>query len=202
MRMRRTAATSVLAATLLTAACQRAPEPAPFERWLAAGHQAAVDEYAGYLATAGVGDVVPMPQLLRRGRRWRQCGGAAFAVPGRADWDRMVPTLALVRELRTQGLIRKGRVVSAWRDRAFNGCEGGSRGSRHLDNNALDIEFAADAATTRRLCAFWRRRGAQFGFGLGFYAATRIHIDTAGFRTWGHDYRRGSSLCERPVARP
>jgi hypothetical protein len=142
-----------------------------------------------------------MPQLLQRGRRWRQCGGQAFAVPTRAQWDAMVPTLALVRELRARALIPGDRVVSAWRDAAFNSCEGGSRGSRHLGNQAVDIEFDADAASTRRLCAYWRRHGARAGFGLGFYTATKIHVDTTGFRTWGFDHHRRSSLCAKPAER-
>ena len=39
------------------------------------------------------------------------------------------------------------------------------------------------------------RHGAEHRFGLGFYSPTRIHVDTAGFRTWGRDYTRRTSLC-------
>jgi hypothetical protein len=184
---------------LAAVACQPAPEPAPFERWLAAGHAPEVRRYGEHLAAAGVADVVPMPQLLRRGRRWRQCGGTAFAVPARERWDAIVPTLMLLRELRSQRLLPADRVVSAWRDPAFNTCEGGSPASRHLRNNALDIEFDAGPANTRRLCEFWRRHGARLGFGLGFYTPTKIHLDTAGFRTWGADHHRRTSLCAQPA---
>jgi hypothetical protein len=187
---------AAVAAGVIATSCHRpAPEPDAFDRWLAAGHDRAVAQYRSHLAAAGVADVVPMPQLLRRGRRWRRCGGVEFAVPPRAQWDGIVPTLSLVRDLGSAGLIREARVVSAWRDEAFNGCEGGSRRSRHVANNAVDIEFVADSITTRRLCGFWRREGAARQFGLGFYASTKIHVDTSGFRTWGHDFHRGSSLC-------
>jgi len=183
------------------AACQRASVPDPFERWLGAGHATAVAEYRAHLTAAGVGDVVPMPQLLRRGRRWQSCGVEPFAVPARAQWDAMVPTLALVRDLRARGLIPGARVVSAWRDAAFNTCEGGSRRSRHLGNHALDIEFDAAPASTRGLCGFWQRHGAGRNFGLGFYTPTKIHVDTTGFRTWGSDFHRRTSLCLRPAGR-
>ena len=142
-----------------------------------------------------------MPQLLRRGRRWRQCGGAAYAVPARERWDAIVPTPVLLRELHARGLLRGDRVVSAWRDPDFNTCEGGSPASRHLRNNALDIEFDAGPAGSRRLCEFWQRNGARLGFGLGFYTSTKIHVDTAGFRTWGSDHHRRTSLCVQPAGR-
>lgn len=189
----------MVAGVIATSCHPPAPAPTDFQRWLAAGNDQAVARYRSHLAAAGVADVVPLSELLRRGRRWRACGGMQFAVPPPAQWDAIVPTLALVRDLGSAGLIHQGRVVSAWRDAAFNGCEGGSKRSRHVSNNAVDIEFAADGATTRRLCGFWRRHGAARRFGLGFYASTKIHVDTSGFRTWGRDFHRGTSLCLVPA---
>jgi len=31
--------------------------------------------------------------------------------------------------------------------------------------------------------------------GLGLYASGQIHIDTQGYRTWGPDLTRNSSMC-------
>jgi uncharacterized protein YcbK (DUF882 family) len=108
----------------------------------------------------------------------------------------MTPTLQLVAELRATGVLSGERVASAWRSRELNDCEGGSSRSRHLENNALDFDVAGGADVVA-LCGFWRRHGVRHRFGLGFYSPTAIHVDTSGFRTWGHDRHRGTSLCER-----
>ena len=163
-----------------------------YERWLAQGHGAIVRDYENHLRAHRVDGVVPMPQLLRSGRYWRRCHSTEFAVPPRDAWPGIVPTLALVRELKDAGLLREARVASAWRNPGFNGCEGGSARSRHLHNNALDFDVALDEGARRRLCG---RSGADAKFGLGFYRPTKIHVDTSGFRTWGPSYRRASSLC-------
>jgi hypothetical protein len=84
-------------------------------------------------------------------------------------------------------------VASSFRTTAFNRCEGGSARSRHLANNALDFDLGADAG--QRLCDWWRRHGKTRGVGLGFYTPRRIHIDTAGFRTWGSDHTGKTSRC-------
>ncbi|WP_460763938.1 D-Ala-D-Ala carboxypeptidase family metallohydrolase [Lysobacter fragariae] len=176
--------------------CARAPTPHErYERWLSAGHREPVAAYNGYLRNRGAGDVVPMEQLLRSGRRWQRCDMDEFSLPPRKDWSSIVPTLALVRDLMAAGAIRQPIVASGWRNEHVNRCNGGSPQSRHLRNNALDFDIAGDAGGVARLCDYWRRYGARVGFGLGFYSATRIHVDTSGFRTWGGDHRRGSSLC-------
>lgn len=103
----------------------------------------------------------------------------------------------LLAELRAAGLIDGARIVSGYRTPGFNRCEGGSRHSRHLSGGAYDLELAADA-NYARLCAFWRRRGPATGFGLGVYDRRRLHVDTAGLRTWGGDYTRKTSPCLGP----
>ena len=63
----------------------------------------------------------------------------------------------------------------------------------------LDVQLrGADAALRyNALCAFWSQYGADLKFGLGFYGENQIHIDGAGWRTWGADYTRKSSPCHR-----
>lgn len=177
------------------------PEADPalrYEHWLHAGHQSEVAAYVEYLRKAQVDGIVPAPALLRSGRRWRRCGFDEFAVPPRTHWPAMTSTLKLVAELQGAGILTQSEVASAWRSRAFNQCEGGSPMSRHLDNNALDFDLA-QAADVEALCGYWRRQGRAKRFGLGFYSPRAIHVDTAGFRTWGTDHHRGTSLCERPA---
>lgn len=135
-----------------------------------------------------------MNQLLRSGRRWRICGAPEFALPPKPAWPDTLRTLRLIGELRRAGLLDRAEITSGYRDPALNGCEGGSSRSRHVSGGAYDFDLAGDAPA-RELCGFWRRRGEATGFGLGFYDRRHLHIDSAGFRTWGGDYSRRTSLC-------
>ncbi len=182
---------------MLLAACDRfVPSPAErYDAWRKAGHVRAADAYAAHLREAGVADVVPMQELLRSGRHWRSCDASEFVVPPREAWDRMIPTLRLVRELRHRGLLEDAQVGSVYRDAEFNRCEGGSTRSQHLRNSALDFDLPEDSTRVARLCAFWRASGAASRFGLGLYDDRHIHVDTAGHRTWGGDYSGRSSPC-------
>jgi hypothetical protein len=172
--------------------------PGPAIRYSAwrAHHLHEVTDYLAFLGRNRVGSVVPEAQLLRLGRRWQRCGGEEFAVPPTQLWSQIVPTLNLVAELRARGLLQRSQVVSGFRPAAFNRCEGGSQGSRHLVNQALDLDLSSMAPLDiARLCGVWRKEGLRRLWGLGFYSPTQIHLDTAGFRTWGSDFHAGSSLC-------
>lgn len=153
--------------------------------------------YRERLSQQGVGDVAPMHALLRSSRRWQSCGAAEFALPPREHWDGIVPTLRLLRQLQADGLVDGRLIRSGYRDAALNRCSGGSSRSQHLRNNAIDLDL--DPATTDavRLCAYWRHHGPALHMGLGFYSAIRIHIDTAGYRSWGQDHTHRTSLCNR-----
>jgi uncharacterized protein YcbK (DUF882 family) len=194
----RCVATAVFVAVLL-AACQ----PDPTSRYTAWSntHARDITAYAADLDAHDVGGVVPMSELLRTGRRWRSCHVDEFAVPAPTSWPAMHATLRLVRDLKAAGVVTEPNVASAWRSPEFNRCEGGSTGSKHLANNALDFDLRASPDTLPRLCAWWRRHGRDRRFGLGFYDATRIHVDTSGFRTWGLDYTRRTSLCTETAQR-
>ena len=178
----------------MLAGCSAATPPpvSRFDAWTAA-HPADVEAYAAFLRSQGVAGVIPMQELLRSGRRWKSCGAEEFAMPPRARWNAMPATLKLVHELRQAGVIDAPVAASAYRTPGYKRCEGGSLHSRHLTNNALDFDLQRPADA--RLCDWWRRHGGARGFGLGFYAPNRIHIDTSGFRTWGSDHTRATSLC-------
>jgi uncharacterized protein YcbK (DUF882 family) len=159
-------------------------------------HRADVDAYATYLRGHGVDGVVPLPQLLRTVRDWRRCGDE-FAVPPRATWPAIVPTLQLLAELRSDGVLAgRTQVMSTWRSPAMNACAGGAGRSRHVDNGALDLDWDAPPDGLARLCEAWGGElGSRRAWGLGFYTPTRIHLDTSGWRTWGHDFHSRTSLC-------
>lgn len=177
-------------APLLPEATQR------YAAWRRSTDAEALADYEDTLARAGVGEVVPMSALLRSSRRWRTCG-PEFLLPPREHADAIVPTLRVVAQLERMGIVRGGHVRSGYRSAEVNQCAGGSARSHHLRNNALDFDLVDDTCT-EALCEFWRRQGPSLQMGLGFYTPTRIHIDTAGHRTWGTDYRRGTSLCITP----
>jgi peptidase M15-like protein len=169
-----------------------------YRRWLEGGAREQAAAYEAHLRASGLDRIIPIPELLRSGRRWKQCNADEFGLPPREYWSEIEPTLELVAELRAAKILADAHVASAWRNKAFNRCEGGSAHSRHLANNALDFDLGGDGADVDALCAYWRTHGAALHFGLGFYAPNRIHVDTSGFRTWGRDHHRGSSQCVSP----
>jgi len=185
---------SLLAAALL-AACRPAPPEDRFEDWSATAAASGVAEYRQYLQRQGLSDVAPMRALLRSARNWRECNAGEFASPPRALWPNILPTLRALRQLQAAGLVDGRKVASGYREATLNRCAGGSARSRHLSNNALDFDLLESPENVERICDFWRSQGPALKLGLGFYTDTRIHLDTSGFRTWGSDHTKRTSLC-------
>jgi uncharacterized protein YcbK (DUF882 family) len=149
------------------------------------------------LVDARLYGVVPIHQLLRSASDWRQCRASPFAVPPPSHWPAVRSTLALLKTLNEQGALRQFEVVSAYRDPALNVCAGGAPSSAHMRAFAVDLLLPA-WADPNPLCSFWQQHGQAWNMGLGRYPSGRIHIDTAGYRTWGGDGSSGSSFCARP----
>jgi uncharacterized protein YcbK (DUF882 family) len=165
-----------------------------YKRWHAS-HTSEVQEYSDFLQRNASADTVPMHALLRTARRWRLCGNIEFATPPPELWPNMPPTLRVVAQLRDAGILDTALARSVYRDESMNTCAGGSSGSKHRENRAIDFDLPPNTDNVPRLCEFWRTQGPALNLGLGFYTPTAIHLDTAGFRTWGSDYHRGTSLC-------
>ncbi len=185
-------AAAVLAALL--ASCATTPETR-YARWLSAGHRPDAERYRAFLQHEGVADIVPMQGLSRTARNWRLCMHDEFAIPPSDLWPNMPPTLRVVVQLRDAGILDPALARSVYRDEAINTCAGGSAGSKHRENRAIDFDLPPDSDNVERLCTFWREQGPALNLGLGFYTPTAIHIDTAGFRTWGSDHHSATSLC-------
>lgn len=187
---------SALALLLAPVSCTvfRPSPEARYEAWRV-DHAAEVEAYRAFLHGDGNADTVPMSALLRTARSWRRCGNLEFATPPPELWPNMPPTLRVVAQLRDAGILDPGLARSVYRDEVMNRCAGGSAGSKHRENRAIDFDLPSNPENVKRLCAFWRERGPELNLGLGFYTPTAIHLDTAGFRTWGHDHHRGTSLC-------
>ncbi|MDF0730075.1 D-Ala-D-Ala carboxypeptidase family metallohydrolase [Pseudomonas entomophila] len=149
------------------------------------------------LVQARLYGVVPIHQLLRSASDWRQCRAEPFAVPPASHWPAVRSTLALIKTLDDQGILRQFEVVSAYRDPALNACAGGAVGSAHTRAFAVDL-LLPPWADPNPLCRFWQQHGEAWNMGLGRYPSGRIHLDTAGYRTWGGDGSAGSSFCAKP----
>lgn len=185
---------------LLLASGSRAAAEDSFLQW-ATPQAAGVARYQQYLDHQGLGDVSPMRSLLRSARRWRECDASEFVLPPKILWPNLIPTLRVLRDLQSAGLVDGRQVASGYRDPVLNACAGGSARSRHVSNNALDFDLPDSADNVARLCEYWRSKGPALKLGLGFYTDTRIHLDTSGFRTWGNDHTRRTSLCNgKPTA--
>lgn len=157
------------------------------------------ESYFAYLSSFG---------LLDKGFRYEEIvrAGPRHQPPPLRLWSAMVPTLALVIELRRRMLTTGagGLVVAA----AYRPV-GGARDSRHKHNGALDVDLLAGDARLQRTFArvaaeLWHEH-AHLRAGLGTYApdgalwTNRIHLDTGyRFRTW--QGLPGGGWARRPAA--
>ena len=156
-------------------------------------HAAEVDPFSGFLVSEKLAQVVPTYQLLRSASMWKECHAEPFEVPPSEQWERVRDLLVLLRELRERQVLPAFEVVSAYRDPRLNRCAGGAPGSSH-QKFAVDLAPLTPAEGAR-LCRFWREEGRKWDMGVSRYPSGRIHIDRNGYRTWGANYKRGSSYC-------
>ncbi|PWB35405.1 peptidase M15 [Pseudomonas sp. SDI] len=193
----RNALKTILISGLLLASAARADER---DLWAFAQWTGTHDtrDFREMLVDARLYGVVPLYQLLRSASDWRRCSAQPFAVPPRAQWKDVQGTLQLLKLLGERGVLGRYEVVSAYRDPLLNRCAGGASNSAHTRAFAVDL-LLPDWADPNPLCAFWQRYGKPWHMGLGRYPSGRVHLDTAGYRTWGGDFSVGSSFCQ-PLA--
>ncbi|HET7463617.1 MAG TPA: D-Ala-D-Ala carboxypeptidase family metallohydrolase [Longimicrobium sp.] len=175
---------------------------AEFRRWSneAPGRTEAFARFEAMLSAAGVGDVVPAYDLWIADRVMPKCLVEPFVAPPDGEWPNIVPALRFIRD-HVEPAIGEVRVVSAYRDPAFNACVGGAPASAHQEYQAIDL-LPVDRAITRErlistLCAIHRQEGARAGIGLGIYRGLRFHVDARSYRGWGADRRGVSFPCRR-----
>jgi uncharacterized protein YcbK (DUF882 family) len=154
-----------------------------------------IKKYEDFLSSNNVAGIVPTEQLLRNARKWKDCSSSPYSIAPESMWPQQIKTLQLLKELKQTVPLHDIIVRSVYREPNINTCAGGSARSKHLGLNAIDFDVELDAAQSKALCEFWRRKGPRLNMGLGFYSNTALHIDTSGFRTWGHTHKRESSLC-------
>lgn len=185
------------------------PLPESYQRWLSRVDSREISAYRHYLKSEGVRYIPSMDELLQTARKWQECNHEQYGVPPRELWSQMVPTLRVLDQLRERGILQEFSVTSTYRDPELNRCAGGSSGSKHVFNAALDVRLEGgqapleqQAAVREQLCEFWKKRGEALNLGLGLYASGQIHIDTQGYRTWGPDYTRATSVCGGSLDNP
>ena len=109
--------------------------------------------------------------------------------PPRAMWSNIIPTLRICDELR-ETLGHPLSVGSAFRDSAYNAKVRGRPSSRHLYNQAIDIDLLAGNRSPEERTRFadeaaklWHAHADALRMGIGFYQhlPSRVHIDT-GYR--------------------
>ena len=196
-----------LVAALLLGACSVvAPvnDRATFDRWLAVDppRSESFRRFEALLAREGVADVVPSYELWLTDQNGPKCDAEPFIAPPEETWLHILPALRFIRD-HIEPAIGDVRVVSAYRDEAFNTCVRGAPRSAHREYYALDLvpDRAINRATLiRTLCPIHSDQGAAAQIGLGIYAGQRFHIDARGFRGWGSDYHRATFPCDQQAA--
>lgn len=184
---------------------KKAP-PDNYNLWLKQNNHAdQVNRYYNYLIRHDATRAAPMFELLKSARDWQRCGREPYAVPSSELWDNLLPTLKVMQTLQDEKILSNIEVTSVYRDAELNQCANGAPGSKHVHNAALDFRIGSEnpsigeleniARTKNELCQFWNKHGARLNMGLGLYASGQIHIDTQGFRTWGPDHTRNTSIC-------
>lgn len=134
-----------------------------------------------------------------------QCVVSPYVIPPETEWRNIVGALSFIRD-HVKPAIGDVRVVSAFRDEAFNACVGGAAESAHRSFYALDL-VPLDNDVTRdvlieSLCTVHAAHGYRARIGLGIYGGVRFHVDARSYRGWGADHRSASFPCERSEPRP
>lgn len=184
--------TIAIVCALCAAMSARGADPEPrmqtaFDSWLSISQNAAnFAEFKMSLNSFRLSEVLDPISLLRTASDWERCKAVEFEVPPKASWSQLHQTLRLLQELKSRSLLPAGEPVSVYRHPTLNKCAGGADNSAHLRASAID--FSPSPQVTKEqlagLCRFWRSDGHKWKMGLSQYSSGRIHIDTAGYRTW------------------
>jgi hypothetical protein len=169
-----------------------------FAQWQqSVSNKAQANALQTYLTQNGVGNVLPLRQLLRSDVKWRKCGAEPFSVPPKAMWAQMVPTLKTIRD-EVIPLVGRVEAQSVFRGPDINRCIKGASKSTHMRFHSIDMRPVRPVPREQligKLCKLHSEKGKALNMGLGIYSGTRFHIDTAGYRRWGQDYRTATSPC-------
>lgn len=140
---------------------------------------------------------------FNRARDWQNCNASEYEIPSQEIWSNIIPTLKILNELAMskwlmilQSLLSLPSVTWNFKPSA----SGAFDSSRHVFNAALDFRIGSEQPTpeesgviqlNKKLnCVnFGSKRESLLNMGLGIYTSGQIHIDSAGYRTWGPDHK-------------
>ena len=180
--------------------------PEAYRIWLNnSSNQQKVTAYTSFLESKGLAGYIPDHEFFQSARDWEKCDAAEFEIPPTELWSNIVPTLQIMKLLVDDKAINDVTVTSVYRNFSLNRCAKGADTSRHVFNTAIDFRIGSEVPNTleamqivetkKGLCTFWLEKGEALNMGLGVYSSGQIHIDSAGYRTWGPDHRSKSSPC-------
>lgn len=172
---------------------------AAYDNWLARSPavRAEVGGFESFLRAQDVLGVLPTWQLTRTASDYAKCAGPGFEVAPIAEWQHIAATLRFIKS-HVEPVIGDVEAKSGYRNPELNACAGGAKESAHRHFFALDLVPVRDMARTgliRSICAIHGFRGRAYDIGLGFYAGTRFHVDSKGFRRWGPNGKGATSPC-------
>ncbi len=184
----------LLCLSAFTAVAQETRDATSFALWKDK-NAAAVADFQAHLKSAELDSVVALHELLRTASAWQDCHAEPYAVPPRDQWPSVVSVLQLLKALTAQQILGSFVVHSAYRGPELNQCAGGAPKSAHLRSFAVDFVPLSAEDITSKMCKFWREHGREWQMGFSRYPSGRMHVDTAGYRTWGSDHSGKSAVC-------
>ena len=190
----------LLAVAVMIAANVPAQGASIFDDWRSAtpARAEAFARFEAMLVEEGVADVIPAHELWLVDQIRPQCVREPFVQPPEEEWRNIVPALRFIRD-HVKPAVGDVRVMSGYRDEAFNTCIRGATRSAHRSFQALDVvpadENISRADLIALLCPIHQADGLRDGIGLGIYSARRFHIDARSYRGWGHDHRGATFPC-------
>ncbi|MBX3429256.1 MAG: hypothetical protein KF779_06720 [Hyphomonadaceae bacterium] len=191
---------ALIGVVLVACANPRPADADVFQDWLAAepGRVEAFARFEAMLTEEGVAGVVPTHELWLVDQIRPQCATEPFVAPPENEWRNLVPALRYIRDY-VKPAIGDVRVVSGYRDEAFNTCIRGAARSAHRSYYALDLtpvdEGMSRADLIARLCPIHETDGRRDGIGMGIYSGRRFHIDARSYRGWGYDHHAATFPC-------
>lgn len=101
--------------------------------------------------------------------------------PAEHLWNNIIPTALMLDEIRHR-LGTPVRILSGYRNKAYNDCIGGTDSSLHMQFKALDWTCdTGNVSDWQRVANEVRKEKPEFAGGIGRYDTSRfIHIDTRG----------------------
>lgn len=174
-----------------------------FEQWKLKQDQVVLTQYQSYFSSY-VKQPPSLFELTFNAHPLKpECAQYRFNLPPKKYWKNLIEPLKLLEKLQATGYFSHYKIVSIYRSHESNDCARGVKGSRHLQNFAIDFQtlnekkqhYPDHAMMEKKLCQFWLKEGKRFRLDLGVYGKQRFHIDTRGYRTWGKDYTSKTSPC-------